>query len=119
MRALGSLSRGDLILLAGQQQALLAERVAARERDETEIAGLRAATERARAESAEVRAEREVARGALAEVRAANEPLRMRVVALEGELAKRKKGGPRGMPGLKPEEPAPPVEAKPRKRRER
>jgi transposase len=119
MRALGNLSRGDLILLAEQQQALLAELVAARERDRAEIAGLRAANERARAEIAELRVEREVAQAALAEVRAANEQLRTRVLALEGELAKLKQGGPRGMPGLKPAEPVAPAEEKPRKHRER
>jgi transposase len=119
MRSLGSLSRGDLILLAEQQQALLSELVAARERDRAEIAGLRAANERAQAEIVELRAEREVARAALAEVRAANEQLRTRVLELEGELEKLKKGGPRGMPGLKPAEPVSPAEAKPRKRRAR
>jgi transposase len=119
MRALGSLSRGDLILLAEQQQALLAELVAARERDWAEIAALRAANERSQAEIVALRAEREVARDALAEVRAANEQLRTRVLALEGELAKLKRGGPRGMPGLKSEEPGARPEAQPRKRRER
>ena len=90
MRALATLSRGDLIRLADQQQALLAGLVAARERD--------AAT--------------------IAELRTANEQLRARVFELEGELAKLKKGGPRGMPGLKPDEPVARAEAKPRKRRE-
>jgi hypothetical protein len=119
MRALETLSRGDLIRLAEQQQKLLAELVAGRERDRAEIAGLRAANERAQVEIAELRAEREVAQAALAELRAANEQLRTRVLALEGELAKLKKGGPRGMPGLKPAEPVAPAEAQPRKHRER
>lgn len=119
MRALDTLSRGDLIRLAEQQQALLAELVAARERDAAAIAALRAANERARVEIAELRAERETTQAAMAELRAANEQLRARVLELEGELAKLKKGGPRGMPGLKPDEPVAPGEAKPRKRRQR
>jgi hypothetical protein len=41
------------------------------------------------------------------------------VLELEGELGKLKKGGPRGMPGLKSDEAAAPAEVKPRKRRER
>lgn len=118
MRALESLSRGDLIRLAGQQQALLAELVAARERDRAEIAALRAANERARAEIVELRAERETMRASMAELRAANEQLRTRVLELEGELAKLKRGGPRGMPGLKADEPAAGAEAKARKRRD-
>jgi hypothetical protein len=113
------LSRGDLQRLAEQQQALLAELVAARERDTATIAALRTANERARAEIAELRAEHETTRAAMAELRAVNEQLRTRVLALEGELAKLKKGGPRGMPGLKPDEPAGQAEATPRRRRER
>lgn len=119
MRAHETLSRGDLLRLAEQQQALLAELVAARERDAATIAELRAANRRAQAEIAELRAERETTRAAMAELRAANEQLRARVLELEGELAKLKRGGPRGMPGLKPDEPAARAEAKPRKRRER
>ena len=119
MRALDTLSRGDLIRLADQQQALLAELMAARGRDAATIAALQVANERARAEIAELRAERETARAAMAELRAANEQLRARVLELEGELAKLKRGGPRGMPGLKSDEPAGKAEAKPRKRRER
>ena len=106
-------------MLAEQQRALLAELVAARERDAAAVAELRRANERARAELAEVRAERETTRAAMAELRAANEQLRARVVELEGELARLKRGGPRGMPGLKPDEPAGRGEARPRKRRER
>jgi hypothetical protein len=45
--------------------------------------------------------------------------LRSRVLELEGELAKLKRGGPRGMPGLKPDEPPAQAEATPRKRRDR
>jgi len=119
VRALETLSRGDLIRLAEQQQALLTELVAARERDRAEIAALRMASERARAEIAELRAERETTRAAMAELQTANEQLRTRVLELEGELAKLKKGGPRGMPGLKPDEPVAQAEAKPRQRRER
>ena len=119
MRALDTLSRGDLIRLADQQQALLAELVAARERDRAEIAALRTANQRAQAELAELRAERETTRAAMAELRTANEQLRARVLELEGELAKLKKGGPRGMPGLKTDEPVAKAEATPRKRRER
>ena len=119
MRAFDTLSRGDLIRLAEQQQALLTELVAARERDRTEIAALRTANEQARAEIAELRAGRETTRAAVAELRAANEQLRVRVLELEGELAKLKKGGPRGMPGLKSDEPVVRAEAQPRKRRER
>ena len=119
MRALDTLSRGDLIRLAEHQQALLAELVAARERDRVEIATLRAAHERARAEIIELRAERETTRAALAELQAGNEQLRVRALELEGELAKLKRGGPRGMPGLKPDEPAAATGAKPQKRRDR
>jgi transposase len=115
---LDGLSRGDLLRLAEQQQALLVELVAARDRDAATIAALRSANERARAEIAELRAERETTRAAMAELRAANEQLRTRVLDLEGELARLKKGGPRGMPGLKPDEAEAPVEVKPRKRRE-
>ena len=119
MRARDTLSRGDLIRLADQPQALLAELVAARERDAATIAGPRIANERLAAELAELRAEREATRAATAELRAANEQLRRRVLELEGELATLKKGGPRGMPGLKPDEPAARAGASPRKRRER
>jgi hypothetical protein len=119
MRALDRLSRGDLIRLAEQQQALLGELVAARERDVATIAELGQANRRAQAELAELRAERETTRAAMAELRAANEQLRARVLELEAELAKLKKGGQRGMPGLKADEPAAQAEAKPRKRRER
>ena len=119
MRALERLSRGDLILLAEQQQVLLAELVAARERDAATIAELRAAHQRAQAEIAELRAERETMRVAMAELRASNERLQARVLELEGELAKLKRGGPRGMPGLKPDEPAAKAEATLRKRRDR
>ena len=101
MRALDTRSRGDLIRLADQQQVLLAELVAARERDRAEIAELRAANVRLAVGVAELRAERETAQVTIAELRAANEQLRARVLELEGELAKLKKGGPRGMPGLK------------------
>lgn len=118
MRALERLSRGDLIRLAEQQQALLAELVAARERDAATIVELRASNERARAETAELRAERETLRAGMAELRAANERLQGRVLALEAELAKLGQGGKRGMPGLKPDEPVAGAEAKPRKRRE-
>lgn len=119
MRALETLSRGDLIWLAGQQQALLAELVAARERGAATIAELRRANERARIELVELRAERETTRAAMAELRASNEQVRARVIELEGELAKLKRGEPRGMPGLKPDEAAVRAEVKPRKRRER
>lgn len=107
-----------MLRLAEQQQALLAELVAARERDAATIAELRAANRRAQAEIAELRAERETTRAAMAELRAANKQLQGRVLELEAELAKLKKGGQRGMPGLKPEEPAARAETKPRKRRE-
>jgi transposase len=119
VRRLAALSRGDLLLLAEQQQALLTELVAARERDAVERAALRVANERAQAAIVELRAERETARAALAELRATNEQLRARVLDLEGELAKLKRGGPQGMPGLKPSEPTPPAEPRARKRRTR
>jgi transposase len=119
VRALDTRSRGDLIRLADQQQVLLAELVAARERDRAEIAELRAANVRLAVGVAELRAERETAQVTIAELRAANEQLRARVLELEGELAKLKKGGPRGMPGLKSDEPVAPAVAKPRARRER
>ena len=118
MGRLDGLSRGDLLRLAEQQQGLLAELVAARERDAATIAELRTANERARAEIADLRAERETTRAAMAELRAANGQLRARVLELEGELAKLKQGGPRGMPGLKSDEPVVKAEAPPRKRRE-
>ena len=92
--------------------------MAARERDAGTIAELRAANRRAQAEIAELRAERETTRAAMAELRAANERLQGQVLALAAELAKLKPGGKRGMPGLKPDEPAARAEAKPRKRRE-
>ena len=119
MRKLDGLSRGDLLHLAEQQQALLTELVAARERDAATIAELRTVNLRVQAEITELRAERETTRAAMAELRADNEQLRTRVLELEGDLAKLKKGGPRGMPGLKPDEPVGPAEAQPRKRRER
>jgi hypothetical protein len=119
VRKLEGLSRGDLLRLAEQQQALLAELVAARERDTATIAALRVANQRAQAEIVELRAERETARVAMAELRAANEQLRTRVLGLERELAKLKKGGPDRMPGLKADEPAALAETGPRKRRER
>jgi hypothetical protein len=110
MRALASLSRGELIRLAERQQALLAELVAARERDQAEIARLRATNARLAAELVELR-------GELAAARAANEQLQVRVRELEAKLAKLEHGGPRGTPGHKPERPAV-SEARPRKRRE-
>lgn len=110
MRPLESLSRGDLIRLAEQQQALLAELVAARERDRAEIAALRASNDRARAEIAELRAER-------AEARAEHDRLQARVRELEAKLAKLEQGGPQGMPGHKPGRPAAKPEPRPRKRR--
>lgn len=110
MRALDTLSRGDLIQLAEQQQALLAELQAARERDQAEIAALRGAHERALVEIAELRAERE-------EQRAANEQLQARVRELEATVAKLETSGRRRMPGLKPEEPASKPGATSRKRR--
>jgi transposase len=119
MRALATLSHGDLIRLAEQQQALLAELVAARERDAATIGALRRAQQRAEAEKAELRAERETTRAAMAELGAANEQLRTRVLALEGELAKLKSGGARRMPGLKSDEPVEKADGTPRKRRER
>lgn len=119
MRALDTLSRGDLLRVAGQQQALLAELVAARARDAATIAELRTANQRAQAEIAELRAERETMRAAMGELRTTNEQLRTRVLELEGELAKLKKGGPHGMPGLKSDEPVATAEATPRQRRER
>lgn len=99
-----------MIRLAGQQQALLSELVAARERDRTEIAALRAAHERAQVEIAELRADRE-------EIRAANEQLQARVRELEAKLAKLEKGGPQGIPGHKPARPEAKPAAGSRKRR--
>ena len=119
MRKLEGLSRGDLLQVAEQQQVLLAELVAARERDAAVLTALRTANERAQAEIAALRAERETTRAAMAELRAANEQLRTRVLELEGELAKLKRGGPRGMPGHKPDGPVAPADATPRQRRER
>ena len=98
---------------------LLAELVAARERDRAEIAELRAANVRLAVEVAELRAERETAQVTIAELRAATEQSRARVLEPEGEPAKLMKGGPRGMPGLKSDEPVAPAVAKPRARRER
>jgi transposase len=110
VRPLEGLSRGELIRLAEQQQALLSELVAARERDRAEITALRTANERARVELAELRADREQAR-------ATNEQLQARVRELEARLAKLEKGGPQGMPGHKPARPAATPEARPRNRR--
>jgi transposase len=110
VRPLEALSRGDLIRLAEQQQALVSELVAARERDRSEIVALRTANERARVEIAELRAERE-------EARATHEQLQVRVRELEAKLAKLEKGGPQGMPGHKPVRPATKPETRPRKRR--
>lgn len=97
---------------------LLSELVAARERDAATITELRAAHQRAQGEIAELQAEREMTRAAMVELRAANEQLRSRVLELEGELAKLKRGGPRGMPGLKSDESAAQTDAKPRKHRD-
>lgn len=119
MRGLARLSRGDLIRLADRQQAWLAELVAGRGRDRAEIAEPRAAHARLAVGMAELRAERETAHATIAEPRAAHAQSRARVLELEGELAKLKQGGPRGMPGLKPDEPVAPAVAEPRARRER
>jgi hypothetical protein len=80
---------------------------------------LRAANERAQAEIAELRAARQADQQQLVELRAANEQLRTRVLTLEAELAKLKQGGPRGMPGLKANQPKPQPAPQARKRRER
>lgn len=114
MRALDTLSRGDLIALAEQQQALLGELVATRERDRAELAELRAANGRVQAELAELRVDREAARAEVAELRAANDALRAEVRELRAKL---EKSGPRGVAGLKPTEATPKPESKPRKRR--
>jgi len=114
MGAVEGLSRGDLIRLAGQQQALLAELVASRERDRVEIAELRAANGRMQAEIVELRAERETARAEIAGLRASNEALRAEVRELRAKL---EKSGPRGVAGLKPTEAKPKAEPQMRKRR--
>jgi hypothetical protein len=107
------LRRGDLIGLAEPQRAVPAELVAVRARDRAEIAAPRAATRRLAVELAELRAERETARATSAAPRAAHERLRARVLERAGELAQPKEGGPRGMPGLEPDEPAATAEARP------
>lgn len=114
MRALETLSRGELILLVAQQQALLTELVATRKRDHAEIAELRATQGRLQAEIETLRAERDADRTELAGLRATNEELRAEVRDLRAKLEKR---GPRGVAGLKPTEAKPKPEAKRRKRR--
>ena len=114
MRALDTLSRGDLILLAEQQRALLSELVAGRKRDQAELAELRAANGRLRAEIRTLQAEREADRATIAELGAANEELRAEVRELRAKL---EKSGPRGVAGLKPTEAKPTPESKLRKRR--
>lgn len=119
MRELEALSRGDVDRLVEQLRALLTELTAALKRAEIEIAALRVAYQRTRAEINAQRAARERAEVKAAEWQVAHEQLQAQMRELQAKLEKLEKGGPRGMPGLKPSEPKPNQEPRSRKHRAR